>query len=155
MLPWLPSMFVGKPIIVGHLWVTISTEHWRYCNNILSLMSFNILCVVQDTHVTTLCQSMVTIANTRCPALLHQAEFLQLTFTKAFNNFAKCRSIYDSGKALSDDNISELGMYSTFNNRKRKYHCMLSSFTQRSRSTSSWSCTGTPFLLPLSPQSCT
>ena len=75
--------------------------------------------------MTTLCQSMVTIANNRCPSLLHKAEFLKLTFVKAFTNFAKCRAIYDSGKALCDDDISELGMYT----HSIKYHCILSCFT--------------------------
>lgn len=52
---------------------------------------------------------MVNVATERCPALTPKANFLRCTFEKAFTYFSKCRKIYDSGKILSDEEISDLG----------------------------------------------
>lgn len=62
----------------------------------------------------TLCESVVTTANTRCPELLHKAEFIKKNFVKVFALFGATRDIYDSAKVLSDGDIAELGKYKGF-----------------------------------------
>ena len=58
----------------------------------------------------TLCETVVTTANARCPGLVHKAEFARKTFEKVFNLFAQCRKVYDTSKVLDDGDISTLGM---------------------------------------------
>lgn len=61
----------------------------------------------------TLCQSVLSVANERCPALIHKATFYQKIFEKAFKYFSDCREIYDSAKILDEGKISDLGMLVT------------------------------------------
>ncbi len=53
-------------------------------------------------NVKTLCESVVTTATNRCPALVHKAEFVRKTFEKIFNHFSQCRAVYDSSRILDD-----------------------------------------------------
>lgn len=58
-----------------------------------------------------MCESVVTTAQNRCPPLIHKAKFVQVTFQKGFRLFAATREIYDSGRALTDTDITDLGKY--------------------------------------------
>lgn len=57
----------------------------------------------------TLCESVPELAKKRCPELVPSAEFVSSNFTKMFGLFAKCHSLYDSGKTLTDSDITDLG----------------------------------------------
>lgn len=58
----------------------------------------------------TLCQSVVDTANSRCPPLVHKAEFVKKTFEKVLHLFSQCREVYDTSKILDDRDIGMLGM---------------------------------------------
>ena len=58
----------------------------------------------------TLYDSVLDLAKERCTELIPNAEFVCITFTKAFKLFARCHSLYDSAKELSDADLSGLGM---------------------------------------------
>ncbi len=57
----------------------------------------------------TLCDSVADLAKERCMDLVPNATFVCTTFTKIFGLFAKCHALYDSSKALTDADLSELG----------------------------------------------
>ena len=63
----------------------------------------------QEVNISTLCNSVVELAQDRCSQLLPKAQFIQKTFTKAFSYFARCHSIYDSSRVLEEKEIDELG----------------------------------------------
>lgn len=65
----------------------------------------------QEKNVSALCDSVSKLATERCPELLPSAMFVCTTFTKVFNLFGLCHSMYDTSKPLSDTDISKLGKY--------------------------------------------
>ena len=69
---------------------------------------FSTVSIFQPTNTTTLCQSIVEVAQHHCPAMLHQTQEIAQKFTKLFQLFRDCHAIYDS-KAVTDDDIIQLG----------------------------------------------
>ena len=64
---------------------------------------------VQDKNITTLCQSIVELANTQCPSLVPEAIALGEKFKEVFKLFAKCHHIYDKNY-VTDAEVTQLGM---------------------------------------------
>ena len=71
----------------------------------------------QEVNIRTLCESVPALANQRCSQLVHNAQFINITFQKAFTLFGRCHSSYDNGKELSDNDIAALGGQSMARNR--------------------------------------
>ena len=71
----------------------------------------------QEVNIRTLCESVPALANQRCSQLVHKAQFISITFQKAFTLFGRCHSSYDNGKEFSDNDIAALGGQSMDRNR--------------------------------------
>ena len=65
---------------------------------------------MQEKNLKAVCDSVLDLAKERCQELVPSAEFVRTTFTTVFRLFASCHSMFDSSKALSDADLSELGM---------------------------------------------
>ena len=64
--------------------------------------------ILQPENITTLCQSVVSIAARECPSLSGAARDLAAQFTATFTLFGACHRLY-SGKILSEEDIIALG----------------------------------------------
>lgn len=63
----------------------------------------------QETNITTLCQSIVSLAQRVCPAFVPEATLLRDKFKKLFQLFACCHNIYDKNY-VTDSEVTSLGM---------------------------------------------
>lgn len=63
---------------------------------------------MQDENIDTMCASMLTLAQARCPSLVAEATTLFTKFKELFRLFALCHKVYDSNY-VTDENISALG----------------------------------------------
>lgn len=63
---------------------------------------------LKPANTTTLCESIVEVAQHHCPTMLHQTQEIARKFSNVFRLFRDCHAIYD-GKTVTDDDIVELG----------------------------------------------
>jgi len=63
---------------------------------------------LQPANLSTLCHSVVLVAQNHCPATLHKALVIEAQFKKVLSLFHDCHQLYD-GNAITDDNIDKLG----------------------------------------------
>lgn len=94
--------FVGNHV---HRTLKVNNKKWE------SKLKCHVIVFEQEANTKTLCRSIPHLAESRCPELVTKAKFVASTFEKAFSQFDRCHSLYDSSKQLSDGEIRDLGIH--------------------------------------------